>query len=402
MPLVTLRSLALLLALFVASPAVAGPAVGVEPRLASSGDDAKICGVLARAAEQALGIPDHLLRAVGVVESGRYDRRLGRAEPWPWTINAEGAGATFSSKAAAVARVEELRASGVRSIDIGCMQVNLAYHGDAFENLEEAFDPVMNVAYAAHFLTSLKEERGSWNAAVAAYHSSTPKFGIPYRQKVAKTWHGLRGAITQDKVRQRRSAIAEAYQKRKAEFEAHQARVVELQKAKREARRKGKAEAKNRSAVQELRGATTPRAAQSPDDEAAEPLQTAVNDRGETDERAVALPCEETANATGAAGKRRFDPALARQIMEISASAEPDDGFALDGKDAQNGPVVRSTSGAAVVPTSADDSVAGHAEIAEPTAAHPTDQARPGCPRLIEHRGKGQRSPATSPIVIRG
>lgn len=370
MPLPLLRRLAFILACLAAGPAIAAPGSVVEPRLATSSDDAKICGVLARAAERALGIPDHLLRAVGVVESGRYDRKLGRAEPWPWTINAAGAGATFGSKADAIARVEELRASGVRSIDIGCMQVNLAYHGDAFESLEEAFDPVMNVAYAAHFLASLKEERGSWNAAVAAYHSSTPKFGIPYRQKVAKTWHGLRGAITQDKVQQRRAAIVEAYQKRKAEYEAHQARVLELQKAKREARRKEKAAAQGASGVEAVRGATAARAEAQSDGRSAPPVQAAAFEA----QRAASPRCEATAAAAGATGQRRFGSALAREIMEISASAQFDDGVTADGGGALDLP--------------ATDTGAG----------------RSPCPRLVEQGAKGQRRPAgaAAPIVIRG
>ncbi|MGD9536587.1 MAG: transglycosylase SLT domain-containing protein [Alphaproteobacteria bacterium] len=364
MPLAFLRTIALLLACLIASPALASPGA-IEPRLAATADDAAVCGLLTRAAEKALGIPDHLLRAVGVVESGRYDRKLGRAEPWPWTINAEGTGATFKSKAAAIEKVEALRASGVRSIDVGCMQVNLAYHGDAFESLEEAFDPVTNIAYAAHFLTSLKEERGSWNAAVAAYHSSTPKFGIPYRQKVAKTWHGLRGTLVQDKIRQRRAAVAETYQKRKAEFEAHQARVLELQKEKREARRKERVEA--------VRGTTAQRGKVPSDEAAAEPLQTAAADQAEAASLAAAsLRCEET---TRAAGSRGPDPSLVRRIMAISASANPDDGFTLDGKDALEIPVARAAAEAA--------------------------SAEAGCPRLIEHGAKGRRGPA-APVVIRG
>ncbi len=188
------------------------------PRLLDLPDDSIVCGVLTRAAEKALGIPEHLLRAVRVVESGRYDRTLGRAEPWPWTINAAGKGASFRTKAEAIAEVERLQRSGVNSIDVGCMQVNLAYHGDAFEGLEDAFDPVTNVAYAAHFLNTLKEEHRTWNAAVAAYHSLTPERGIPYRRKVAKTWHGIRGAVTADSVNLRRAAVLDGYEKRRAEF----------------------------------------------------------------------------------------------------------------------------------------------------------------------------------------
>lgn len=109
MPLVVPRALAALalgIALVGGDPAPEARADA--PRLVDLPDDSRVCGVLARAAEKALTIPDHLLRAVGVVESGRYDRTLGRAEPWPWTINAAGKGATFRTKADAIAEVERL------------------------------------------------------------------------------------------------------------------------------------------------------------------------------------------------------------------------------------------------------------------------------------------------------
>ena len=71
-----------------------------------------------------------------------------RVHPWPWTINAEGQGLFYDTKAQAVAAVRALQARGVRSIDVGCMQVNLMHHPDAFPTLEQAFDPQTNAAYA--------------------------------------------------------------------------------------------------------------------------------------------------------------------------------------------------------------------------------------------------------------
>ena len=41
----------------------------------------------------------------------------------------------------AVAAVQALQARGVRSIDVGCLQVNLMYHPIAFASLDDAFDP---------------------------------------------------------------------------------------------------------------------------------------------------------------------------------------------------------------------------------------------------------------------
>ena len=75
--------------------------------------------------------------------------------PWPWTVNAEGQGAFYDTKAEAVAAVRAMQARGVRSIDVGCGQINLMHHPDAFASLEQAFDPQANAAYAARFLKEL-------------------------------------------------------------------------------------------------------------------------------------------------------------------------------------------------------------------------------------------------------
>jgi hypothetical protein len=122
------------------------------------------------------------------VESGRADPVSGRAVPWPWTINAEGAGRYFETKEAAVAATRALLASGVRSVDVGCGQVNLMHHPAAFATLDAAFDPASNAGYAARFLRSLRGSTGSWPYAAAAYHSQTPELGHAYAQRVKAAW----------------------------------------------------------------------------------------------------------------------------------------------------------------------------------------------------------------------
>ena len=140
------------------------------------------------AAERAQHTPERLMRAIGLVESGRPDPRTGVVEPWPWTINAEGIGHFFDSKAEAIQAVEALQARGVRSIDVGCMQVNLMHHPTAFASLDEAFDPQANAAYAARFLRALFREFLTWPRATAAYHSQTADLGNDYARKVMAVW----------------------------------------------------------------------------------------------------------------------------------------------------------------------------------------------------------------------
>ena len=92
------------------------------------------------------------------------------------------------SSAQAVAAVKALRARGVRSIDVGCLQVNLMYHPDAFATIEDAFDPRMNAAYATRFLNALYADGRDWAHAIAAYHSETPALGDAYRVLVMARW----------------------------------------------------------------------------------------------------------------------------------------------------------------------------------------------------------------------
>jgi hypothetical protein len=147
-----------------------------------------LCRQAIAAAEVAHAIPAHLLAAIGRVESGRRDPVSGVQHPWPWTINAENEGRFFDTKAQAVAFVTALQARGVRSIDVGCMQVNLMHHPAAFTGLEQAFDPRANADYAARFLRQLYGQTNNWPKATALYHSATPELGEPYQQQVMNVW----------------------------------------------------------------------------------------------------------------------------------------------------------------------------------------------------------------------
>jgi hypothetical protein len=174
---------ALLLPLLALST-LAPPALAERPASGRIQKDPGLqCRAAIRSAERAAGIPEHLMAAIGRVESGRRGAD-GVVNPWPWSINAEGQDFVYETKAQAIAGVQAQQAKGIQSIDVGCMQVNLLYHPAAFATLDQAFDPAENARYAARFLVQLKAQTGAWEKATAWYHSANADLGEPYQRKV--------------------------------------------------------------------------------------------------------------------------------------------------------------------------------------------------------------------------
>jgi hypothetical protein len=132
-------------------------------------------------------MPAYLLKAVALTETGRSGGPGRGVASWPWTVHDGSQGHYFATKEAAIRFVREIRTDGRRSIDVGCMQVNLRHHPRAFTSVAAGFDPVVNVRYAAEFLRQLRDASGSWEEAIARYHSYTPGFDN-YAGKVITFW----------------------------------------------------------------------------------------------------------------------------------------------------------------------------------------------------------------------
>lgn len=194
-------------------------------------------------------VPAVLMRAIAVTESGRWDNIEQASVAWPWTVTAEGKGQFLPSKAAAIAEVRALQARGIRNIDVGCMQINLQYHPDAFSGLDAAFDPVRNATYAAGFLNRLKAQTGAWWTAVGRYHSATPRLASYYQSKVAARLGGgaprpvaaLPAIATVDRAGAQRAAAQLAAQQaadlqRREAAEARRRQVIAAYLAQRAAR----------------------------------------------------------------------------------------------------------------------------------------------------------------------
>ncbi len=138
------------------------------------------------------GVPAQVLHAISLTETGREQN--GRLRPWPWAINREGKSYWFNSREEALAFARQSLAEGRRSFDVGCVQINYRWHGHAFPSVEDMFNPEWTATYAAQFLRTLYEERGSWSEAAGAYHSLTPELAQIYR----KRFDGLMASIDPD------------------------------------------------------------------------------------------------------------------------------------------------------------------------------------------------------------
>lgn len=155
---------------------------------------AMLCSAAGDAAERQAALPADLLAAIGDVESGRMDPATGRIAAWPWTVNVDGAGKYFDTEPAAAAFAQAAEISGARDVDVGCFQISLQHHPNAFASMDAAFDPAGNANFAARLLNLLKMQSGSWPAAIAEYHSASAAFGLPYQRQVLAAWEAFGNA----------------------------------------------------------------------------------------------------------------------------------------------------------------------------------------------------------------
>jgi len=122
---------------------------------------AKLCESEMTRAATKYGVPLGILFAIGLAESG-----IG-GTLHAYALNLEGKTVYSLNKAQAIERFYAAKASGMKLIDVGCMQLNYYFHGEHFSSIEDMFDPYKNVDYGARFLSSLRAREGSWTMAVA-------------------------------------------------------------------------------------------------------------------------------------------------------------------------------------------------------------------------------------------
>lgn len=139
------------------------------------------CHRAAQTASRETGVPLDVLLAVSLTETGRKTGE--KVQPWPWALNAAGAGHWHPTRQDALAMAQSLRAQGHRNFDLGCFQINYRWHGESFASLDDMLDPEQNALYAARFLSRLFAELGDWSSAAGRFHSATPHLAHAYRQR---------------------------------------------------------------------------------------------------------------------------------------------------------------------------------------------------------------------------
>ena len=147
-------------------------ALAVAAALTMSSGLADAAGIGKYACEQEMtraaqkhGVPLGVLYAVGLTETGRGDSLR------PYALNIDGRSVYEIGRDEALRTFDAARRTGVKLIDVGCMQINHHYHARNFASLEAMFDPAQNVDYAARFLQQLKAREGTWTMAVARYYA---------------------------------------------------------------------------------------------------------------------------------------------------------------------------------------------------------------------------------------
>lgn len=125
-------------------------------------------------------IPARLLKAIAYVESGR------NGQIWPWTINVEGQAHYFKDRASAEAYLRDLISKGITNVDVGCMQINLRWHGQHFQNPCDLFSPEIAIPYAAALLKGHVQKCRSWLKAALLYHSHQSIHQEKYRERLVE------------------------------------------------------------------------------------------------------------------------------------------------------------------------------------------------------------------------
>nr|WP_256370222.1 transglycosylase SLT domain-containing protein [Sphingosinicella sp. BN140058] len=136
------------------------------------------CPGLISEAEARRQIPRGLLMAIAITESSV------NGIPNPYAMNIAGRAYHARDLNDMAGQISANWSRGVKSIDVGCMQINLLYHGDKFSRLTDLLHSPTNVEYGANYLIQLATARGSWREGVMDYHNKS--------SQARRQWYGCK------------------------------------------------------------------------------------------------------------------------------------------------------------------------------------------------------------------
>lgn len=131
----------------------------------ASSNHSNLCEAQMIKASKKYKIPVSILYAVGLTETGQKNSLQ------PYALNIGGRTVFAKNLSQALEIYRRAKEKKIRLIDVGCMQINVFYHGKEFSSIESMFDPEDNVDYAARFLKKLYKREKNWTMAVARYHA---------------------------------------------------------------------------------------------------------------------------------------------------------------------------------------------------------------------------------------
>ena len=140
-------------------------------------------------------IPTTILYAVALAESGQKIK-VGIYRPWPWTLNVAGISRRYPTRKAAYNGLIYFLDQGVKSIDIGIMQINWHYHHKKLGTPWQALEPIHNMRTGARILRGEYKITGEWKKAIGRYHSPgqkpmQKKRALNYANRVMKHIHQI-------------------------------------------------------------------------------------------------------------------------------------------------------------------------------------------------------------------
>ena len=139
-----------------------------------------------------VGLDPLLLYSVSISESGFAPTNKKVKQPWPWAVCSSQGSFFAASKKDAEIEVARLKKMGIKSVDVGLMQVNLLWHSNKI-NHKEMFDPEINLRTGAKILKkALDSASGDLVTGIGRYHNwSDSGRQARYALKVLKTYKQL-------------------------------------------------------------------------------------------------------------------------------------------------------------------------------------------------------------------